>query len=163
MNGVSRNAPFSSILGIWHWKTNHTGIKKRSISNENKVGWLLVTCALYTENTNVYKALQRRMRRPVRAYIVCFSSSIFEHIDFRTIIGLDKSTYQVNIFLISPRKHMFWVLIRSASARWGAYYEYPQHMLSWRNKKNINSFGLKKASYQELWKIMLRRLDECKE
>ena len=29
-------------------------------------------------------------------------------------IGLDKSGYQVNIFLISPRKHMLWVLIRSA-------------------------------------------------
>ena len=32
-------------------------------------------------------------------------------------IGLDKSGYQVYIFLISPRKHMLWVLIRSASAR----------------------------------------------
>ena len=31
------------------------------------------------------------------------------------VIGLDKSGYQVNIFLISPRKHMLWVLIRSAS------------------------------------------------
>ena len=32
-------------------------------------------------------------------------------------IGLDKSGYQVNIFLISPRKYMLWVLIRSASVR----------------------------------------------
>ena len=32
-------------------------------------------------------------------------------------IGLDKSGYQVNIFLISPQKHMLWVLIRSALAR----------------------------------------------
>ena len=32
-------------------------------------------------------------------------------------IGLDKSVYQVNSFLISRRKHMLWVLIRSASAR----------------------------------------------
>ena len=32
-------------------------------------------------------------------------------------IGLDKSGYQVNSFLISRRKHMLWVLIRSASAR----------------------------------------------
>ena len=31
--------------------------------------------------------------------------------------GLDKSGYQVNIFLISPRKRMLWVLIRSASPR----------------------------------------------
>ena len=27
-----------------------------------------------------------------------------------TDIGLDKSGYQVNIFLISPRKHTLWVL-----------------------------------------------------
>ena len=33
------------------------------------------------------------------------------------IIGLDKGGYPVNIFLISPRKHMLWVLIRSASPR----------------------------------------------
>ena len=32
-------------------------------------------------------------------------------------IGLDKGGYPVNIFLISPQKHMLWVLIRSASAR----------------------------------------------
>ena len=32
-------------------------------------------------------------------------------------IGLDKGGCPVNIFLISPRKHMLWVLIRSASAR----------------------------------------------
>ena len=31
------------------------------------------------------------------------------------LIGLDKSGYQVNIFLISPRKHMLRVLIRSAA------------------------------------------------
>ena len=51
-------------------------------------------------------------------------------------IGLDKGGYPVNIFLISPQKHMLWVLIRSAS---------PHHMFLWRNKKNINTFGLKKA------------------
>ena len=32
-------------------------------------------------------------------------------------IGLDKGGYPVNIFLISPRKHMLWVLIRSTSPR----------------------------------------------
>ena len=35
----------------------------------------------------------------------------------RNIIGLDNSGYQVNIFLISPWKHMLWALIRSASVR----------------------------------------------
>ena len=32
---------------------------------------------------------------------------------WRLIIGLDKRGYQINIFLISPQKHMLWVLIRS--------------------------------------------------
>ena len=32
-------------------------------------------------------------------------------------IGLDKTGYQFNIFLIYPWKHMLWVLIRSASMR----------------------------------------------
>ena len=35
----------------------------------------------------------------------------------RYLIGLDNSGYQVNSFLISQRKHMLWVLIRSASVR----------------------------------------------
>ena len=37
-------------------------------------------------------------------------SLLFDHID------LSKSGYQVNIFRISLRKHMLWVLIRSASS-----------------------------------------------
>ena len=39
----------------------------------------------------------------------CLCSGIF--------IGLDKSGYQVNSFLIYGQKHMLWVLIRSASVR----------------------------------------------
>ena len=67
-------------------------------------------------------------------------------------IGLDKSGYQVNTFLISRQKHMLWVLIRSASENicCGTSNEYPQHMFSLRNKKNIDTFWLKKAPYQEL-------------
>ena len=33
---------------------------------------------------------------------------------------------------------------------WGTSYEYPQHMFLSRNKKNMASFWLKKAPYQEL-------------
>ena len=33
----------------------------------------------------------------------------------------------------------------------GASNEYPQHMFSSRNEKNIDSFWLEKAPYQELW------------
>ena len=32
-------------------------------------------------------------------------------------IAPDKREYQINIFLISPQKHMLWVLIRSISVR----------------------------------------------
>ena len=62
-------------------------------------------------------------------------------------IGLDKGGYHVNIFLISPWKHMLWVFIRGASN------EYPQHMFSWRHKENIDTFWLKKASYLKLCKV----------
>ena len=57
-------------------------------------------------------------------------------------IGLAKSGYREIFFLISPWKHMLRVPIRSASLRHSN--EYPQHMFSQRNKKNINTFGLKK-------------------
>ena len=38
-------------------------------------------------------------------------------INYARFIGWDKWGYPVNIFLISPYKHMLWVLIRSASPR----------------------------------------------
>ena len=41
----------------------------------------------------------------------------FQDVEHLYCIGLDKGGYPVNIFLISPRKHMLWVLIRSASVR----------------------------------------------
>ena len=62
--------------------------------------------------------------------------SSFKQFLIHSHIGLDKGGYPVNIFL----KHMLWVLIRSASMR--RLNEYPQRMFSWRNKKNINTFGL---------------------
>ena len=36
---------------------------------------------------------------------------------------------------------------------WGTSNEYPQHMFSSRNKKNTDTFWLKKAPYQELWTL----------
>ena len=41
----------------------------------------------------------------------------------------------VNIFLISPRKHMLWYSLEAP--RRGASNEYPQHMFTRRNKNNI--------------------------
>ena len=63
-------------------------------------------------------------------------------------IGLDKSEYQVNSFLITRRKHMLWYSLEAP--RQCASNEYPQHMFSLRNKKNIDTFWWKKAPYQEL-------------
>ena len=58
-------------------------------------------------------------------------------------IGLVNGGYPVNIFIISPQKHMLWYSLEAP--RRGASNEYPQHMFLWRSKKNINTFGLKKA------------------
>ena len=58
---------------------------------------------------------------------------------FGLITGLDKSGYQVHIFLISL-----------VSPQWGTSNEYSQHTFLCRNKKNINTFGLEKASSQEV-------------
>ena len=33
----------------------------------------------------------------------------------------------------------------------GASSEYPQHMFLWKNKKKINTSGLRKASYHEIY------------
>ena len=62
--------------------------------------------------------------------------------------SLSESGYQVNSFLISGGKRMLCVLIRSTAS---ASNEYPQHMFLSRNKKNIDTFLLKKVPYQELW------------
>ena len=58
----------------------------------------------------------------------------------------DKRGYPQIIFLISPWKHMLWVLIRSAW--WGTSNEYPQLMFICRNKKKISTFfGWKKKAH----------------
>ena len=45
----------------------------------------------------------------------CLIRSGYQILGVSTLIGPDKNGYRVNIFLISPQKHMLWVLIRSAS------------------------------------------------
>ena len=61
--------------------------------------------------------------------------------------------YDIYFFLISRRKHILWVLIRSASVRkiycgyslevpqWGTSNENPQYMFSLRNKKKCQFLG----------------------
>ena len=48
------------------------------------------------------------------------------------VIAPDKWGYPCSFFLILPQKHMLWVLIRSSHR--DTSNEYPQHMISWRNK-----------------------------
>ena len=53
-------------------------------------------------------------------------------------IAPDKAPFprkRIDIFLISPWNHMFWILIRSASVR--HFYWVSQHTVLWRNKKKI--------------------------
>ena len=44
---------------------------------------------------------------------------------------------------------MLWYSLEAP--RWGASNEYPRHMFSWRNKKDISIFRMKKAPYLLLW------------
>ena len=54
-------------------------------------------------------------------------------------LSLGQNTFflfkNINILLTSAQKHMLWV--SSEVPHWDASNEYPQHMFSWRNKKNI--------------------------
>ena len=56
-------------------------------------------------------------------------------------IGLDKSWYQVNIFLISQQKHGY-----SSEVPWrGASNEDPQRMILWKIRKNYQYFWIEKS------------------
>ena len=57
-------------------------------------------------------------------------------------IGLDKSGYQVNIFLL----HENICCGYSLEAPHRVTSEYPQHIILWRKKKNVDTFGLKKKT-----------------
>ena len=69
----------------------------------------------------------------------------------QAVIATDKRGYPHNIFLISPQKHMLWYSLEAP--QWSASNEYPQHMFSWRNKKDISIFRMKKAPYLLLWSL----------
>ena len=87
---------------------------------------------------------------------------------------LSRPMIYVNIVLISPRKHMLWILINqkisiffyfsqqtcfgySKVPCWGASYEY-HSIIFWRNKKNINTLQLKIAPYPELCRRHLHEM-----
>ena len=60
------------------------------------------------------------------------------------VIATDKRGYPHNIFLISRRKCMLWYSLEAP--RRGTSNEYPQHMFSLRNKKDISIFRMKKSA-----------------
>ena len=59
-------------------------------------------------------------------------------------ITTDKRGYPHNIFLISPQKHIWGYSFEAP--QWGASNEYQQRMFSWRNKKDISIFRMKKSA-----------------
>ena len=61
-----------------------------------------------------------------------------------SIIAPDKRGYAHVIFLVFVRKRMLWYSLEAPHQ--GASKEYPQHMFSCRNKKNIDTFWMKKSS-----------------
>ena len=73
------------------------------------------------------------------------ASFVFSEKEIKKMTATDKRGYPHNIFLISPQKHMLWYSLEAP--RRGASNEYPQHMFSWRNKKDISIFRMKKAPY----------------
>ena len=87
------------------------------------------------------------------------SSGIFSFFFWETwITALDKREYQVNICLISLRKHMLWY---SEAPCHGAFNENSQHVVPitcfmWKNKKITILFGWKKMPYIELWWLGLQ-------
>ena len=64
---------------------------------------------------------------------------------YHIYIATDKRGYPHHIFLISQRKHMLWYSLEAPQR--GASNEYPQHMFSLRNKKDIDIFQMENAPY----------------
>ena len=63
----------------------------------------------------------------------------------RRLIATDKRGYPHNIFLFLHENICCGYSLEAP--RRGASNEYPQHMFTWRNKKDISIFGRKKAPY----------------
>ena len=61
------------------------------------------------------KLKKKKKKKKIKYCLLVFACTVME-VNIASI-GLDKSGYQVNSFLISQQKHMLRVLIRSASLR----------------------------------------------
>ena len=77
----------------------------------------------------------------------CFIGSLFSRAICEDFIGADKRWYQIKCYLFLNKKHLLWVLIRSILDTCN---EYPQYMLSWRNKKKFNTFYNPKNSFNHI-------------
>ena len=106
-------------------------------------------------------------------HITCYTSWSILQGNQDASIATDKRGYPHNIFLISWRKHMLWVLIRSASPRktccgyslevphWGTSNEYPQHMFSHRDTSNEypqHMFSLRNKKDISIFLMKMRHL-----
>ena len=81
---------------------------------------------------------------------MCFLSEAHIALDNRStqirfLIATDKRGYPHIIFLISPQNIGCGYSLEAPHR--GTSNEYPQHMFSWRNKKDISIFRMKKAPY----------------
>ena len=81
---------------------------------------------------------------------ICFNGEIR-----KLSSATDKRGYPHNIFLIDKNICCGYSL---EVPHWGTSNEYPQHMFSLRNKKDISSFRMKKVPYLLLWIISTFRL-----
>ena len=82
----------------------------------------------------------------IRVYTVCHSTSTFKLLAKVCITPAKRGYPYIVLFL---QENVLLVLIRSALA--GASNEYGTHnTFSWKNKKKISIFRLKKAPYLEL-------------
>ena len=102
---------------------------------EKKQFWLLMQCIQWRQ----FAWFQNR-----------FSGEKISTILAEGVLKVNRSI-QIIFFLISPGKRMLWLLL--GAPRWGASNEYPQHIFSWRNKKNISIFRLEQVPCLELWII----------
>ena len=87
--------------------------QQRSVQSDQNLHWVQFRLPSFL-------CRQQTQQADLSLCSVHMSEGMFSHVAPRMIlrtIATDKRGYPHNIFLISPQKHMLWVLVRSASAR----------------------------------------------
>ena len=123
-----------------HWQTVQTQIRCSRMLHLTRV-WTV--CLNYRKLRVKWNSLKSQVRTIFSAYT----------------IATHKRGYPHNIFLISWRKHI--LLYSLEVPHRGASNEYPQHMFSLRNKKDISIFRMKNASYLLLCYTQRQSTHQC--